>query len=299
MSGCGNEATIAEPDRDVLTNVAKNNDDKTPIDEPDTELLPEPAAPLDEYDIFRIFPLIFPHVQESISQVKEAIANGDVDGGFAILLDEIERSPSDSDVLIRAIQSLCGDFKPSETMLEIIDALMNRVETDGNFSLEMVVVLAHHWHEYRDKPERAISLYEEALTRDDLDDMWDSVFRMGLAKLYSHVLGEHQKALEMVDKALENNVVSAIRTTVLLDTKGLILINAGNPTEAIPVLLRAVELSDQFHVFCLHLAYAFHLDGRDAESRQYFDVARDQLTPSPKTSKENKAMYDALMVAHP
>ena len=313
MSGCGNETNTAESEHDVLAYIAKNNEDNTPPAEPDhdnqlsgTELPPEPATPLPQPDIFQILD----HVQESTAYVQESIAHGniDVDGGFAMLLDKLDRSPSDRDVLLRAMQSLCFEFKPSETMFEKIDDLMNRVETEGYFSLEMVVVLATHWKECRDKPERAISLYEEALTRDDLDNKWDSVFRIGLARLYSHVLGQHQKALEMVDKAQETRKDN-VGLAVLLDTKGLILINAGNPTEAIPVLLRAVELSNQFHIFCLHLAYALHLDGRDAESRRYFDVARDQfMPPGPNEIKEkivthmhkdNIAMYDALMVAHP
>ncbi|MCL2710335.1 MAG: tetratricopeptide repeat protein, partial [Planctomycetaceae bacterium] len=162
-------------------------------------------------------------------------------------------------------------------------------------SPEMITALADYWI-VRGKPEWAIPLYEKTLALGNLDDTRAFVFRNNLAMLYSHVLGQHQKALEVVDKALETNRDNF----TLLNTKGLILINAGRPADAIPVLQRAVELSHQLPIYCMHLAYAFHLDGRVAQARRYFDVTRDQLVPlAPSMTKENKAMYDALMVAYP
>ena len=221
--------------------------------------------------------------------------SGDVDGGFTILLDEIDRTPSAMPQLLPAILVLQAQVKPSETMFEKIDGLMNHVETKEPVILEAILSLTDWWI-IRGKPERAIPLYEEGLTRDNLDDTRTFVFSNNLARLYSEVLGQHQKALDVVNKALETN-----RDQIsLLDTKGLILINAGNSKEAIPVLQRVVELSNQHPIFCMHLAYALHLGGRDAESRQYFDAAKEQLVLLvPNMTKENKAMYDALLLAHP
>ena len=60
------------------------------------------------------------------------------------------------------------------------------------------------------------------------------------------------------------------------------------------------QMGAQVPTYCMHLAYAFHLEGRDAESRQYFDAARDQLTPFvPNMRKEDQAMYDVLVAAYP
>jgi tetratricopeptide (TPR) repeat protein len=225
--------------------------------------------------------------------------SGDVDGGFSLLLDEIDRDPSVRDEMLPGILALLNHvhpLKPSETMFEKIDRLMNRVETGERISLDAITALAHWWI-IRGSPERSIPLYEEVLTRNNLDGIVPAwVSQNTLAMLYSQVLGQHQKALAVVDQAL------ATRTDniTLLNTKGLILINAGRPAAAIPLLQRAVELSDQHPVFCMHLAYAFHLDDRVTQARRYFDTARDQLIPLvPDMTKENRAMYDALLLAHP
>ena len=220
--------------------------------------------------------------------------SGDIDGGLSLLLDEIDHDPSVRDDLLPFFVVLLQQVKPpSETMFGTLDILMESVETEGHLSTTTIADLADYWI-IRDKPERAIPLLEECLTRDDLPYGWGFRFSYHLAKLYSQVR-QHQKALEVVNKALE-----ARMDHVLLDTKGLILINAGNPTEAIPVLRRVVELTNHFPFYCMHLAYALHLDGRDAESRQHFVAARDQLTSLiPDMTKENKAMYDVLMRAHP
>jgi len=162
-------------------------------------------------------------------------------------------------------------------------------------SPEMITALADYWI-VRGKPERAIPLYEDSLARGNLDDARAFIFQNNLAMLYSQVLNEHAKALEVVDRALATRRDNA----TLLDTKGLILINARNPAEAIPVLQRAVELSCQLPLYCMHLAYALHQEGRPAQARQFFDSARDRLIPlAPTMTKENKAMFDTLQLALP
>ena len=220
--------------------------------------------------------------------------SGDVDSGFTLLLDEIDRTPpSAMPLLLPAVLVLLAQAQPSEENYNRIDSLMERVEREKPVNPEVITTLTDYWI-VRGKPERAIPLYEESLARGDLDDTRVFVFQNNLAMLYSQLLGQHQKALEVVDKAL----ATQRDNITLLDTKGLILINAGNPAEAIPVLQRVVELSDQLPVYCMHLAYALNLEGRDAESRRYFDAIRDQLTPLvPNMTKENKAMYDALTVS--
>jgi len=162
-------------------------------------------------------------------------------------------------------------------------------------SPEMVTVLADYWI-VRGKPERAIPLYEESLAQGNLDETRAFVFQNNLAMLYSQVLGQHDKALKIVDDAL----ATRRDNFTLLDTKGLILLNSGNAAEAVPVLQRAVELSCQLPMYCMHLAYALHQEGRPERARQQFDSARDQLIPLvPNMSKENKGMYDTLQRAFP
>jgi hypothetical protein len=160
---------------------------------------------------------------------------------------------------------------------------------------ELVMALADYWI-VRGKPERAIPLYEESLALGNLTDTQDFVFQNNLAMLYSQALGQHTRALEIVDNAL----ATRRDNVTLLNTRGLILINAGNPTEAIPVLLRAVELSCQLPLYCMHLAYAFHLDGRPEQARRWFETARDDLIPLlPGMTRESRAMFDTLQLAFP
>ena len=201
-----------------------------------------------------------------------------------------------SRVEVSAIQldkSLTG---PLEIMFDVPSvAFIAEIDrrTSPTSSPEMITALADYWI-VRGKPEKAIPLYEASLERGDLDDTREFVFQNNLAMLYSQLLGQHRKALEIVDNALETRKDNV----TLLDTKGLILINSGNPTEAIPVLLRAVELSCQLPMYCMHLSYALYLDGRFAQARGYFDSAREHLLPLvPNMTKENKDMFDTLQNA--
>jgi len=188
VSGCGKETNTAELERDVLTHVAKNNEDKTTLDEPDAG--ENPAIPQDEGSEFSgevkvesptlpVHPSHFTdRYRPTFSLFEEAIPNGneaeadriarecitlaetrdeqpnlvftlhatlgkilfdaemygsahwyftevakhggqyvlplavctaksgDVDGGFSLLLDEIDRDPSVRDLLLPGISSI-------------------------------------------------------------------------------------------------------------------------------------------------------------------------------------------------
>jgi predicted Zn-dependent protease len=182
------------------------------------------------------------------------------------------------------------DVPSASFVAEVIDR-----RTAPATSPEMITALADYWI-VRGRPERAIPLYEESLKQGNLDDSRTLVFQNNLAMLYSQVLGKHAEALKIVDSALETRRDNII----LLDTKGLIHINSGNPSEAVIPLQRAVELSCQLPIYCMHLAYALHLDGRPSQARRYFDPVRPQLNEaSSGMRKENKAMFDALQLALP
>ena len=186
-----------------------------------------------------------------------------------------------------------------EVMFDVpsVDFIKNTIDTrqSPTASPEMITALADYWI-VRGKPERAIPLYEATLKQGNLDDQRELVFMNNLAMLYSQVHGNHEKAIEIVDSALETRKDNVI----LLDTKGLILLNSGDPKAAVEPLTRAVELSCQLPVYCLHLAQALHLDGRDSQARRYFDPVRNQLIAAvPNMAKENKAMFDSLQRALP
>jgi tetratricopeptide (TPR) repeat protein len=197
---------------------------------------------------------------------------------------------------IKVDKKLAGPF---EVMFDVPNVdFITRVldnKTPASRGHEITTALADYWM-VRGRPERAIPLYEDSLKQGGLDDKREMVFQNNLAMLYSQVLKDHAKALALVESALETRKDN----TILLDTQGLIHLNNGDPASAIPPLQRAVELSCQLPIYCMHLAYALHMDGRDGQARRYFDNVRPQLTEAvPKMGKENKAMFDRLQDALP
>jgi len=156
---------------------------------------------------------------------------------------------------------------------------------------EILLPLADYWI-VRGKPERAIPLYRQGLEKDPEN----LLFQNNLAMLLSTVDGRHAEGLKIINDALETR-----RDNVtLLDTKGMILMNDGRADEAIPVLERAVELSCQHPIYCLHLAKALDIDGRETNARNWFDKCRPLLEASPaKLTKENKDMFDDLRTKYP
>ena len=84
--------------------------------------------------------------------------SGDIDGGFSLLLDEIDLMPSAMPVLLPAVLVLLAQIQPSEAIFERIDTLMNRVERGERLTLrgtiepsdeDNVIPLGTRWVESR------------------------------------------------------------------------------------------------------------------------------------------------------
>ncbi|MDR2756625.1 MAG: hypothetical protein LBC20_13045 [Planctomycetaceae bacterium] len=177
-----------------------------------------------------------------------------------------------------------------ELMFDIAHEDIDR-KIDPAQNPEVLVPLADYWI-VRGKPERAIPLYRLGLTKEPNN----MVFQNNLAMLLSTVEGNHAEGLKVIDVALEER-----RDNVtLLDTKGIILMNDGRASEAVPVLLRAVELSCQHPIYCMHLAKAYDIVGQATNARSWFDKCRPQLESIPaKLTSENKNMFDDLRMKYP
>jgi len=155
---------------------------------------------------------------------------------------------------------------------------------------EFLLVLADYWI-VRGKPERAVPLYELGLQKQP-DNF---LFQNNLAFLYSTALKDHDKALNVIDGALKERADNV----TLLDTKGLVLINAKRSDEAVPVLQRAVELSCQKPLCVMHYAYSLDMQGQEASAREWFNKAQPLLETSLKTFlKEDKNMFDYLKMKY-
>ena len=158
-------------------------------------------------------------------------------------------------------------------------------------SPEFLLVLADYWI-VRDKPERAIPLYERGLEHAPENFL----FLNNLALLVSKTAEDHDRALNIINGALKDRADNV----TLLDTKGLILINAKRVDEAVPVLQRAVELSCQKPLCVMHYAYALDLQGQQAAAREWFNKALPLLETSEDTFlKDDKNMFDYLKMTYP
>ena len=204
-----------------------------------------------------------------------------------------------SPVEIMAIQ-LDGRLSgPFEMMFDVpsVSALNDIIARRGTPTAnpDTLMILADYWI-LRGRPERAITLYRKGLEQEDLDRDIERVFQNNLAMLYSRVLRQHDRALEIIRTALETRRDDF----TLLNTEGLILLESGSPTAATNPLERAVRLSCERPIYCMHLAYALLQDNRPTHAQRWFDVARPYLIGDVSgMSPENRGMFDRLQLAFP
>ncbi|MDR3232369.1 MAG: tetratricopeptide repeat protein [Planctomycetaceae bacterium] len=188
---------------------------------------------------------------------------------------------------IEVDKSVTGDF---QIMFDVPISVIGK-PAEPVSSSEMIVPLADYWI-VRGKPERAIPLYRKGLAAQPNS----LLFQNNLAMLLSSAQGKHAEALDIINKALEGNH-DEVR---LLDSKGLILMNNGKASEAVPILERSVQLSCQLPIYCMHLATALDMDGRESGARRYFTQARSQLeTQAPNMAADDKVMFDKLKLKYP
>ncbi|MGL4943737.1 MAG: tetratricopeptide repeat protein [Thermoguttaceae bacterium] len=154
--------------------------------------------------------------------------------------------------------------------------------------------LASYWT-FRRQPQRAASIYQRAMAAAPNGSPLSMILANNYALLLSSAQGDHTAALNLLDQSLQtfpDNVP-------LLDSKGLVLVNSGNPVDALPVFERAVMLSCEGPIYVLHLANTLEQLGETARAKVWFDKARLPLdTLSPKMSPENRAMYDSLQMKY-
>lgn len=178
---------------------------------------------------------------------------------------------------------------PVEMMFDIRMQDIERKPTPSK-NPDVLLPLADYWI-VRGKPAHAIPLYRRGLE----NDPENLLFQNNLAMLLSTVENNHNGGLDIINGALETKHDNV----TLLDSKGLILMNAGRVDEAIPPLERAVELSCQFPIYVLHLTQAYDMAGRENSARNWFDKVRPLLEATPnQLSKENKDMFDNLRMKY-
>ena len=152
--------------------------------------------------------------------------------------------------------------------------------------IPIMIALADYWI-VRNKPENAIALYHRGLEIEPNN----LLLQNNLALMLSAAGGAHDAALDLINTALQEWP----EHLVLMDTKGLIMMNSGNPAQAVPLFERCVELSCQGPLYVLHLASALSALGQDQRASDWFNKARSDLEAnSDSLLKENKEMFDTL-----
>ncbi len=156
---------------------------------------------------------------------------------------------------------------------------------------DVLVPLADFWI-VRGKPERAIPLYERGLKAKP-DDV---LFQNNLAMIYSTTMKDNEGALNIINAAMKKDQADNV---ILLDSKGLVLMNDSRPDEAIPVLERCVELSCQRPIYVMHLAKALDTVGRTSSAKDWFNkVLPDLESGANHFSPDNKDMFDYLRMKY-
>jgi tetratricopeptide (TPR) repeat protein len=218
--------------------------------------------------------------EESTTETLTPIKGGKVTpikGGYHVEWEDLTDIGS-----FRLKNNLSGKFKIQfDIPVSAVEAKPKKIDNP-----DIIRVLANYWL-VRNKPEHAMELYQKGL--EFLPN--DSMFNNNLAMLKSKVNKDHAGAIAMVDKALETSTDNL----ALLDTKGLILLNADRAADAIPVLERAVTLSCEGPLYVLHLIQALDQNGDVGRARQRFTSAQSILNGAKNAfSKDNQKMLQDL-----
>ena len=102
--------------------------------------------------------------------------------------------------------------------------------------------------------------------------------------------GKAQEALELIDRAID--VAGAVPS--LLDTRAVVLIRAGQLDQAVEDLSNARASNAPKPSFALHLAWAYHAEGKTDEARKAFQQAEILGWKPEKSDPLERSLMDKL-----
>ncbi len=134
---------------------------------------------------------------------------------------------------------------------------------------------------------------------EDLQAAWeghprDYLFLNNLAWTLSEHLGQHDKALQVIDKAIARNGP----LPGILDTKGVILLRLNRTSEAAQTLQQAIDRGPS-GVRYYHLAQAFLAEGQKERYRQMLTQAVDHGLSLDRLEPEDRRMAEELAGSRP
>lgn len=220
---------------------------------------------------------------------------GRADTAYELLIDHFSRNPE----MIRNLAPLLAMFayaKPSEPVLNRLDQLVKQEEPRMLEQIPTLVMLGDYWL-VRNNQGHAVEIYERGLEKDPENLVVLNNLALILAREVQGASGRDGsqpnwgRSMQLIDRALELKPDSP----TLLDTKGLIHLQAGRMQDAIPLFERSVELTCEGPMYVLHLAYAMLKDSDNTSAATMFDKVRPLLVPQlPRMSEENRGMFNEL-----
>jgi len=195
------------------------------------------------------------------------------------LMDRVKRDQSPEVAkLLAGILSI--GKQPIELVREASD-LLESVESVASTDGELLLAMADMWLA-QNKAEKAVQAYRRIVELRPND----VVALNNLANLLAEIPGQTEEALGYIERAIS---ISG-RQPLLLDTKGVILLLANRPAEAVPILeIAASGSQDPRLVF--HLYIAMKRSGRDQEaSRLRERIDPDQLRKTLLTPEDQREL---------
>lgn len=195
------------------------------------------------------------------------------------LMDRVKRDQSPEVAKLLAGILSVGK-QPIELVQEASD-LLESVESATSTDGELLLAMADMWLA-QNKAEKAVQAYRRIVELRPND----VVALNNLANLLAELPGQSEEALGYIERAIS---ISG-RQPLLLDTKGVILLLANRPAEAVPILeIAASGSQDPRLVF--HLYIALKRSGRDQEASRLRDrIDPDQLRKTLLTPDDQREL---------
>ena len=162
---------------------------------------------------------------------------------------------------------------------------LQQVPNDRDLLLKLAEI-----RELQDRQTDVIRLYEDLMNRDDLTDLQQAVVMNNLAFNYAVRKTNAEEALSLVNRAIE--IIGPM--DMLLDTRGLCHLAAGNATEAVADLTEATFGSKEGALY-FHRAWAEDAAGDASAAQQSLQKALDnQINLNALTAPEREE-FDRLI----
>lgn len=195
------------------------------------------------------------------------------------LMDRVKRDQSPQ--VARLLAGILSVGKHSGDLVQEAGDILESVETTNSTDSELLLAMADMWLA-QNKSDKAIQVYRRIVELRPND----VVALNNLANLLAEQTGQTEEALNYIEQAIR----IAGRQPLLLDTKGVILLLANRPTEAIPILEIAASGSQDPRL-TFHLYIALRRAGRDQEAARLREkIDANQLRKTLLTPEDQREL---------